>query len=250
MLNILSSTTKTKDFDHHIRNMFRIGVSLEVYNTYKSTPFTLPFRLTLSGTPLNEAIVSLHTIIPEFSSRTKTEKVHCVVLTDGEACNSLRYVNIKRNYDGEEYVGTRGLSYNGFLRCRKTGNVYPIPSEWWTVTNILIENVRDCFPGTNMIGIRILDNRDFRPWMRRMSLTIHQELEVQKTWVKDKSITISSVMGYDEVIGLSGNSLEASSEFSVPEKATKAQILSSFKKSYGGKKTNKKILSKFVSVIA
>ena len=250
MLNILSSSTKTKDFDQHIKNMFRIGTAMEVYNTYKSTPFTVPYRMTLSGTPLNEAIASLHTIIPEFSSRTKTEKVHCVVLTDGEACNSLRYVSIKRKYDGEEYVGTRSIGAYGFLRCRNTGNVYPIPNGWWEVTNVLIQNVRDCFPGMNMIGIRVLENRDFRPWIRRMSLPYEKEIEFQKTWVKDKSVTFSSIMGYSELIGISGNSLESSSEFSVPEKATKSQILSSFKKSYGGKKTNKKILSKFVSVIA
>ena len=52
------------------------------------------------------------------------------------------------------------------------------------------------------------------------------------------------------MIGINSNALEVSKEFDPVENATKAQILASFKKSYGGKKTNKKILSKFVSVIA
>ena len=250
MLNILSSTTKTKDFDIHIRNMFRLGVEMEVYNTYKSTPYSIPYRLNLSGTPLNEAIASLHTIIPDFAKKTKTEKVHCVVLTDGEACNSTRNVAIKRNFDDAEYVGTRSIGQNGYLRCRKTGNTYAVPNSWWQITNLLVQNVRDCFPGMNMIGIRVLENRDFRNWIRRMELPLSSENDVTKVWVKEKSISVSSALGYSEVIGISGNSLEASKEFDPVENATKAQILASFKKSYGGKKTNKKILSKFVSVIA
>jgi len=250
MLNILSSTTKTKDFDVHIRNMFRLGVEMEVYNTYKSVPYSIPYRLNLSGTPLNEAIASLHTIIPDFVKKTKTEKVHCVVLTDGESCNSTRHVNIKRTYDDAEYVGTRSIGQNGYLRCRKTGNSYAIPSSWWQITNLLVQNVRDCFPGMNMIGIRVLENRDFRNWVRRMEIPSLSEDNITKVWAKERSISISSVFGYSEMIGVSGNSLESSKEFDPVENATKAQILASFKKSYGGKKTNKKILSKFISVIA
>lgn len=250
MLNILSSTTKTKDFDRHIRNMYRVAKTFEVYRTYKSTPYTLPARMSLSGTPLNEAIVSMHTIIPDFCKRSKTQKVHCVILTDGEACNSVRYVDIKRNYDDEEYVGVRSIGANGYVRCRKTGNNYPIGYQYWNLTSTLITNLKDCFPGMNMIGIRVLPNRDFRSWIKRMDLEYTEQEERTKIWSKEKSVTFSSTLGYDELIGLSCSSLESSSEFSVPEQATKAQILSSFKKSYGGKKTNKKILSKFISVIA
>jgi hypothetical protein len=134
--------------------------------------------------------------------------------------------------------------------AERQGNTYAIPTSWWQVTDTLIQNVRDCFPGMNMIGIRVLENRDFRSWIRRMELPLGSENDITKTWAKEKSICISSALGYSEVIGISGNSLESSKEFDPVENATKAQILASFKKSYGGKKTNKKILSKFVSVIA
>ena len=39
----------------------------------------------LSGTPLDESLMCLHQIIPQFKKDNKVEKVQCVVLTDGEA---------------------------------------------------------------------------------------------------------------------------------------------------------------------
>lgn len=249
MMNILSSTTKTKEFDSHIKNMFRIGKAIAVYNTYYNTAFTLPPRASLSGTPLNEAIASLHSIIPDFMSRNKIEKMHTVILTDGEACNSTRLVKVKRRYgDQEEYMGTRSIHNNSILRCRKSGTTYPIPMEFWNVTGVFLKNLADCFPGMNLIGFRILPNREFRNWVRRMQKP--DSAEAMKVWNKNKSISFSDVCGYAEMIGINSNALEVSKEFDPVENATKAQILASFKKSYGGKKTNKKILSKFVSVIA
>ena len=249
MMNILSSTTKTKEFDNHIKNMFRIGKAIAVYNTYYNTPFTLPPRASLSGTPLNEAIASLHSIIPDFMSRNKIEKMHTVILTDGEACNSTRLVKVKRRYgDQEEYMGTRSIHNNTILRCRKSGTTYPIPMEFYNVTGVFLKNLSDCFLGMNLIGFRILPNREFRTWVRRMQKP--DSAEAMKVWTKNKSISFSDVCGYAEMIGISSNALEVSKEFDPVENATKAQILASFKKSYGGKKTNKKILSKFVSVIA
>ena len=46
-----------------------------------STPYLdVPYGYRLSGTPLNEAIVSLHQLLPDFQKRTGVEKVQCVVL--------------------------------------------------------------------------------------------------------------------------------------------------------------------------
>ena len=41
--------------------------------------------LALSGTPLNEALITFKKLLPEFQKKAKVEKVQCIVLTDGEA---------------------------------------------------------------------------------------------------------------------------------------------------------------------
>ena len=52
----------------------------------------VPTRLGLSGTPLNEAFVCLHQILPQFQKENKLQKVQCIVLTDGEANHLSRHV--------------------------------------------------------------------------------------------------------------------------------------------------------------
>ncbi len=45
-----------------------------------NVPDALPHHLQLGGTPLNEAVVCLKTLIPEFRAKTKVEKVHCGIV--------------------------------------------------------------------------------------------------------------------------------------------------------------------------
>jgi hypothetical protein len=49
---------------------------------------------------------------------------------------------------------------------------------------------------------------------------------------------------------IAANSLAQDEEFSVPENATKAQIKTAFSKVLGKKKTNKKLLGNFISMVA
>ena len=46
--------------------------------------------MSLSGTPLNEALICLHQILPQFRKENDLQKVQCVVLTDGES-QSIRF---------------------------------------------------------------------------------------------------------------------------------------------------------------
>jgi hypothetical protein len=49
---------------------------------------------------------------------------------------------------------------------------------------------------------------------------------------------------------IASSSLAQDEEFSIPNNATKAQIKSSFVKMLGKKKTNKKLLGSFISLVA
>ena len=50
--------------------------------------YEIPNGYGLSGTPLNETLVSLHQIIPQFQKNHDLQKVQCVILTDGEQTTS------------------------------------------------------------------------------------------------------------------------------------------------------------------
>ena len=56
--------------------------------------------------------------------------------------------------------------------------------------------------------------------------------------------------GYHAYFGIASSALSADTDFDVQEDATKGQIKSAFIKSLRGKKTNKKVLSEFISLVA
>ena len=62
-------------------NIWRIAY---YYSSNWTCGYSVPERMGLSGTPLNEAFVALHQILPKFQRENKLQKVQCIVLTDGE----------------------------------------------------------------------------------------------------------------------------------------------------------------------
>ena len=93
LLNMFSSQTKSKDLDTHMINIWR---SACVFDWTQSTPYLdVPYGYRLSGTPLNEAMVSLHQLLPQFQKKTGAEKVQCVVLTDGESQPPVSYTHLR-----------------------------------------------------------------------------------------------------------------------------------------------------------
>ena len=74
--------------------------------------YRYPDALVLSGTPLNEAVVCLHQLLPKFQKENNVEKVQCIILTDGEA-NALPYhkkVDRTRWGDDANYMGVRNIN--------------------------------------------------------------------------------------------------------------------------------------------
>ena len=124
MMNLLTSKVSGKELEHQMLNIWRLaGCFSDSYHT----PYTYPTRLCLSGTPLNEALISLHQILPKFQKENKLQKVQCIVLTDGEANYLPYHVEVKRNWDSEPYLGVRGINpVKTFLRDRKLGTTYSI----------------------------------------------------------------------------------------------------------------------------
>jgi len=243
MMEFFTSETSTSELDNQMKNIWRICWAAQKYVTYSTPP-----RIGFSGTPLNESIISLHQIIPQFKKHHGLEKVNCVILTDGEANHLTRHKNVVRQE--AEYLGRGRLNELCYLRDRKLGKTYKVPYEWYEFTNMLLTNLRDCFPGVNVIGIRVLEGRDFNSWARRYCGFVSGEFDrVQKEWRRERSVSIS-MSGYHKYFGISATALSQETDFEVDEGATKAKIKSAFMKSLRTKKLNKKVLGEFVELIA
>ena len=248
LMNILTSKTNTKELENQMRNIIRLAYAFS--RTYWSK-YPIPTGLSLSGTPLNEAIVCLHTIIPQFKKQYNLQKVQCVVLSDGEANPLAYHRELQRFFDknqNEPYIGTGRMGSNSFLRDRKTGNTYSFDCEWYGFTDVLLRNLKDNFVNTNFIGIRVLEPRDAKSFIRRYYGWGSGYVEIESVWRKQRAFSIKD-SGYNTYFGISANTLSQDSEFSVKEDATKTQIKSAFVKSLKSKKMNKKILNEFVELV-
>ena len=96
MMNLFTSKTRIKDLESQMKSIFRLGC---LFGHQLYTQYHLPIGMNLSGTPLNEAIISLHQILPQFKNNNNVEKVQCVILTDGESAPLQYSKEFQRDYD-------------------------------------------------------------------------------------------------------------------------------------------------------
>jgi len=248
LMNILSSKVNSKDLQHQMRNIWRIASS---FRHLGYIHYTYPERLGLSGTPLNEALICLHKILPQFQRKNNLQKVQCIILTDGEA-NALPYhVMVQRSFESEPYMGMRKVRPDRcFFRDRKIGKTYKFGYTFYEFTDVLIKNLKDNFLSVNFIGIRVLPPREANSFIKRYYKEHTSPYNaIIKDWKKLRSFNITH-SSYDAYFGLSSTSLAEDSEFEVEEDATKTQIKRAFIKSLRTKKLNKKVLGEFIELVA
>jgi hypothetical protein len=247
MMHLLTSKINTNTLDEQMKNIFRLACSFG--NNYRCY-FPIPSGLNLSGTPLNEALISLHQILPKFQKDNKLQKVQCVVLTDGEGSGVKCHKEVRRHWEAEPYLGTSYIGSNSFLRDRKTGNTYSLNVEHHEFTDILLKNLKDRFTNTNFIGIRVIESREAGYFIRRYCGYYGPNFDkVMASWKKEKSFSIKN-SGYDTYFGLSASALSQDTEFEVSNDASKSQIKTAFVKSLKNKKMNKKVLGEFIELVA
>lgn len=250
LLNIISSRVNSFTLDTHMKHIYRLASYFSSRSTHYG--FSIPNELNLSGTPLNESLLALHKIIPEFQNRTKVHKVQCVVLTDGE-CSDLPMHVDRINPTPTNQLSSIAISNDCYLRDPKLKTTYKFPplnyrySESHKFTDVLLRNLRDNFPTVNFIGIRLLSSYEYTSFIKKYSNEKSEEYFNQ--WKKNRSCSIKTV-GYHTYFGISSSSLSEKSEFDVASVASSHEIKTAFKKVFSAKKTNKKILSDFISLIA
>ena len=249
LMNLFTSKVNAKTLEHQMINIWRIACS---FDRNIRCFYQYPHRLCLSGTPLNESLICLHKILPQFQKENKLQKVQCIILTDGEAAQLPYHKEVDRHWEDEPYLGTRNVNPNHvFFRDRKLGKTYPIGYAYHEFTDMLVQNLKDHFPTTNFIGIRIMESRDASYFIKRYYNEWKEPDAYGKIiseWRKKKTFTIKT-SAYDAYFGMSSSALSQDSEFDVDDSATKAQIKRAFVKSLKTKKLNKKVLGEFIDLV-
>ena len=244
LMNFVSSRSNSKEYERMCLNLYREAYA---YNHHVAYPTT--FGVGLSGTPLNEGIVMLNYIIPQFKKQNDLQKVNVCILTDGEACQSSYGRKYYNDHTDEYYVRPRRLDYNTVLRDRTTGRVYAMNDGWGEMTNTFIQQLRDRNAGVNVLGFRIMGGSGLSGFVSTYASLAHYD-QVQKQWKKNKSAVIPFPKSYTALYAISNNAIDADTEFDVESGAKKGEISRAFKKMLKTKSTNKKLLNSFIEYVA
>ena len=100
MLEFLSSDVKKKDLEHHMMNIWRTASVMDSRGRWDNNYFYQPpHGLNLSGTPLNEALVSLNQLIPQFKKKTGVKKFSASLLQMVKHIQSLTQNSLQIEMD-------------------------------------------------------------------------------------------------------------------------------------------------------
>ena len=263
LLNFLNDKLNNQKFDQYARDLWRVTYMYNYrysyrhrWNSYQdqptiNVPDALPHHLQLGGTPLNEAVACLQTLIPQFQAKTKVEKVHISILSDGEAAYSAEWRETEWN--GKKDIMRSCIRYNTHIRDRRNGHTFaPLKvggQGGMTTTNQLLRYLKSRFPQCNFLGFRIASNREVTRYIEDAFYPKYATIEKhKKVWSKNKSFS-APMFGYQELYFLNNKNLNTDVEFD-PKSDSKADIKRAFSKSLKGKANNKKILSSFITQIA
>jgi len=245
LMNFFTSKTNNRVLDEQLKNIWCACWS------YQKRNGAVPPHLDLSGSPIGESLMALHSLIPDFQAKNKLQKVNVIFLTDGEGYQNSVTVERKDRYpDSPSYVGNTKYPRTA-IRDRKTGRVYAALDydNFPRYAKVLLQTVKDRFPTVNVINFRITPSRDFSMCHRWYGTGVENYEKAKGEFRKQGCVQFQDT-GFDQFNVIAASSLAQDEEFSVPENATKAQIKTAFSKVLGKKKTNKKLLSNFISMVA
>lgn len=253
LLNILSSRMNSMQYSVAASFLLDYGTSPQ----RTASHYVIPDFFDLSGTPLNECIVSAFELVPQFQKRNKLEIVNAIFLTDGDSQSMSRrydYMDMHNRY--AESTATPNKKTRCFFRdtvTKATAEVtghYNILSASQTKGLLkLLKQRLQC----NLIGFFICGARDVRDVIdkydeNKAPLFVDMKFEE----FRKSNYTHLSNVGYDEYYILKSSSLELiDDEFktSVTGHTTKS-LVTAFSKYTGNKVNNRVVLNRFIKLIA
>ena len=244
LMNFVSSRSNSKDYERMCLHLYREAYAYTYHVYYHTT-----IGMGLSGTPLNESIVMLNYLIPEFKKQNDLQKVNVCILSDGEGSQVAYGRKYYNDYKDENYVRPRRIDYTTVLRDRDTGHVYSSGDGWGEMTTTLLKQVRHRNPGVSILGFRIMSGSQLSSFVSSYGSLAHYN-DVQKQWKKEKSAIITMPKGYTALYAISNTTINADTDFDVEDGAKKGEISKAFKKMLKNKSTNKKLLNSFINQIA
>ena len=249
MVNILSSTAKSRDLDEMMKLIWLQTQAISGHYINPAREFML------SGTPLNEAIISSELLVKRLIARESLQKCHVIVLTDGDGYHTnmvgfrQRYNHTQDcwEYDTTETTHRSICPKSSVIRVgSKTFNGGSTASDF---TCNLVKAVKSRLPNTTFLAIRILE-RDYHHFYMSYARKSYETFEDMKKQNKKEGIITFKSDSFDQWFAISSNKLRTEDDLAVDQGADKRAVSTAFKKMNRGKKTNRVMVKQFIDRIA
>ena len=243
MVNILTSKVNSKTIEDMMLQLY-----LQV-NGFAGAYYSYCRKFTLSGTPLNEALISVGQLTKQLIKTAKLQKCHVITLTDGEGYH-LSYNKMR-----ERYYGTgKEMSSSGIVPSRTVirhnGRTFTGGYSEIDFTCKLVEAIKSDIPNCNFIGIRLLEKGGLSRFYHYYGRNSFETIEEVKSLMRKNGLISFKTLSFDMWFAMNGNSIHADDELEVDQGAEKRKITAAFRKMNRNKKTNKFMVKEFINQIA
>lgn len=245
LLNLLSSRMKTKELTEMSSYLLRYAVS--------GNAEYMPEILKLSGTPLNEAIISAFEVVEEFKQKTKAEIVNTVFLTDGEGHRLYGYLTDQKDIDTGAFTQFKGWFNRHVFRdtvtkaCSEVDEYKQNEPQAQTIALLKLLKAR---VGGNVIGFYIASSRDVRS---SLSSYMNEGTPIEKhvQSLRRNKFTFVSNSGYDEYYFLRSDGLDTDDDAEIEVKNTTTRgLVNAFSKYTTNRVANRLVLNRFINLIS
>ena len=233
---------------------FTLAIGKYWENRYKRDSkygeYWVPRKFWLGGTPLNDAILSAHTIVQKFQKENRIDIVNTVFLTDG-ASNHSNYNRSDNTTSSispysDTWIFTNPITKKQFRIASAKGSWSCVEK----VTPMFLKSLAD-YTGTNVIGFHILP-KNKRTALNEMGSNISEGIK-ETMWnnVIQDGFVVNTSSGYTKQFLIQGSKLATSNgAIVVDDGATKGKIRQAFKKATTGSRTSRVMLSQFIELVA
>lgn len=251
MLHFMSSSRGRKKITHDMKNLFFIAEAIRgqyyvgEHSMWNGGTVMVHDAMDLGGTPLDEAIICMHHMLPEFRRRTGVQILNAVILTDGDG-----------------HCGMNPVVYNPILR-RNFGDhpthINPATGRDRSSTTSLLLSLKET-TGCNLIGMYLFSGANVNNcwgWTgsgnrydRREPLTV-SEKEQLKNWKRENFVVANGhkAFGYDEAYIIAACT-KIEDDIDIPDDASHAKMRNAFVKGMAQRSMSRVLSNRLVDRIA
>ncbi|SVC65164.1 uncharacterized protein METZ01_LOCUS318018, partial [marine metagenome] len=273
LLNLFSSRMRAKQLHEAYIYMTATADYYSRAYTYSSREcyVSIPDRMGLGGTPLDNTLLMSFSVMRDFMKKNQVDVINSIFLTDGDSHSCNSYWKAPETDESGYTTNTGRFDYrdeNVILRdpvSKKQMQIGDISKNRYRrggMTSTLVKFLREVFD-INIVNFFLIPKMRRWDMMRHIDDVKDSQGDDSMTWDEDADVLIRKfrkekyliapeAKGFNEqYLILGGKNLEVAEEqLEVAEDASVAQLARAFKKFSSGKLEKRKLLSRFIDMVA